>query len=164
MIRGRKSEKLYLSAFAHTLAGSTVCVSIICCWSLSCSCTMSGRSPVPSPALYFWDVASQSIWFTRLTFTSLCDELNESTRPCSAVSLARGIQCHSVISTGFDADFNAFNGHDVLVAAPATGVSTATKVAAVSASTTKTTNFFISRTSSLHGPGREPPHELLLEE
>jgi hypothetical protein len=52
MIRGRKSEKLYLSALAHTLAGSTVCVSIICCCSVSWSCTMSGRSPLARPALY----------------------------------------------------------------------------------------------------------------
>ncbi len=54
--RGRKSEKLYLSAFAHTLAGSTVPVSTICCWSVSCSCTMSGRSPLLRPDLYLLNV------------------------------------------------------------------------------------------------------------
>ena len=108
-----------MSAFAHTPAGNTVCVSIICCWSLSCSCTMSGRSPVPSPALYFWNVASQSIWLTSVTFTSFCDELNASVRLCSAASFSRGIQCHIVISTGFDAFFSAANGHVVLFAAPA---------------------------------------------
>src|ERR1700750_2091625 len=125
---------------------------------------MSGRSPVPRPDLYFCSVASQSIWLTRLTFTSLCDELNESTRPCSAVSLARGIQCHSVISTGFDADFSAFRGQDVLLAAPAPGASTATSEAAAITSTQSTASFFIPCTSSLDGPRREPAHELLLEE
>ncbi len=69
------------------------------------------------------------------TVTSVCDELNWSTSFCSVSWLARVIECHMVISIGLPlADFSAFNGHDVLFAAPAPGTATI----AVSAEVTST--------------------------
>ena len=71
--------------------------------------------------MYFWNVASQSIWLTSFTFTSDCEALNASVSFWSVASFSRGIQCHIVISTGFEAFFSALNGQVVLFAAPASG-------------------------------------------
>ena len=43
----------YCSASMQLWIGMVDCVSIICCVAMSSICTMSGRSPLVSPALYF---------------------------------------------------------------------------------------------------------------
>src|SRR3954453_17753184 len=80
---------------------------------------MAGRSPVESPALYLASVSSKPTWFTSDTSTDDSEPLNSSTSCWSTVSLARSIQCHMVISTGFDAFFSAPSGQVVLLAATA---------------------------------------------
>ncbi len=69
--------------------------------------------------MYFASVSSQPTWFTRVTFTADCELLNSSVSFWSTSPLARSIQCHMVISTGFDAFFSAPTGQVVLLAAVA---------------------------------------------
>src|SRR3954468_19542591 len=125
---------------------------------------MSGRSPVESPALYLASVSSQPTWFTSDTFTADWELFNPSTSCWSTVSLARSIQCHMVISTGFDAFFNAPSGQVVLLAATAGDAGRAPGAPTASAATIVRRTSRVIGSSSLHRSCSEPAHELLLEE